>query len=166
MEGLFSSQSIMIMLLGVYGVAMWWFLSSAPKVHTVMVSDLEQAQAFYEGVLELRRAVVPLHYYYGYEAPLGMMPEGYTPPPYSPKKDGIWYQLRKNLQLHIVTGAKRISPHRDRHLCFNRDCIEQILLRIQMKGIKHKIISEQPLRFLVKDAEGQIIEVMEATTKT
>jgi catechol 2,3-dioxygenase-like lactoylglutathione lyase family enzyme len=162
MEQLFSTQNIMIMLLGAYGVAMWMFLSSAPKVHTVMVSDLEQAQSFYEEQLELAKAIVPLHYYYGYEAPLGMMPDGYSPPPYSPKQDGVWYQLRKNVQLHVVAGAKRYQSQRDRHLCFNRDCIEQILLKIQVSGIKHKITSEQPLSFLVKDGDGRIIEVSES----
>jgi len=164
MEGLFSTQSIMIMLLGAYGVAMWMFLTSAPKVHTVMVSDLEQARSFYEAVLELPQAVVPLHFYYGYESPLGINPSAYTAPPYSPTRDGVWYQLRKNVQLHIVSGVKTTDIDRDRHLCFNRDCIEQILLRVQMKGLRHKIRSDQPLNFLVKDDAGRIIEFREATT--
>jgi hypothetical protein len=164
MEGLFSTQSIMIMLLGAYGVAMWMFLTSAPKVHTVMVSDLEQARSFYEGVLELPQAVVPLHFYYGYESPLGVNPSAYAVPPYSPAKDGVWYQLRKNVQLHIVSGVKTTDINRDRHLCFNRDCIEQILLRVQMKGVKHKIRSDKPLNFLVKDDLGRIIEFQESTT--
>jgi catechol 2,3-dioxygenase-like lactoylglutathione lyase family enzyme len=164
MEGLFSTQSIMIMLLGAYGVAMWMFLTSAPKVHTVMVSDLEQARSFYEGVLELPQAVVPLHFYYGYESPLGVSPSAYASPPYSPARDGVWYQLRKNVQLHIVSGVKTTDINRDRHLCFNRDCIEQILLRVQMKGVKHKIRSDKPLNFLVKDDLGRIIEFQESTT--
>ncbi len=162
MEGLFSTQGIMLMLLGVYGVAMWMFLSSAPKVHTVMVSDLEQARSFYESALELPQAAVPLHFYYGYESPLGINPSAV--PPYSPARDGVWYQLRKNVQLHIVAGVKTTEPNRDRHLCFNRDCIEQILLRVQMKGLKHKIRSAEPLYFLVKDDTGRIIEFREATT--
>lgn len=160
METLFSTQAIMIMLLAGYGVAMWTFLSSAPKVHTVMVTDLQQARFFYEELLELPLAVVPLHYYYGYEAPLGMMPDTYSPPPYSPQKDGIWYQLRKNVQLHVVMGAPK-SENRHRHLCFNRDCIEQILWQIQVKGLKHKIKQEKPLLFLVKDRNDYITEIAE-----
>jgi catechol 2,3-dioxygenase-like lactoylglutathione lyase family enzyme len=152
----------MILLLGAYGVAMWMFLTSAPKVHTVMVSDLEQARWFYESALELRQAAVPLHFYYGYESPLGVSPSAV--PPYSPARDGVWYQLRKNVQLHIVPGVKTTEPNRERHLCFNRDCIEQILLRVQMKGLKHKIRSAQPLNFLVKDDTGRIIEFRESTT--
>ncbi|MBD2022694.1 glyoxalase-like domain protein, partial [Leptolyngbya sp. FACHB-36] len=41
LDSLFSTQGIMVMLLGAYAVAMWMFLTSAPKVHTIMVSDLE-----------------------------------------------------------------------------------------------------------------------------
>ena len=47
------------------------FLTSAPKVHTIMVSDLELARQFYEGLLDLPVADVPLHYYYNYEQTLG-----------------------------------------------------------------------------------------------
>ena len=50
-DSIFSTQGVMVMLLGAYAVAMWMFLSSAPKVHTVMVSDLEVAKRFYEGLL-------------------------------------------------------------------------------------------------------------------
>lgn len=49
LDSLFSTQGIMVMLLAAYAVAMWMFLTSAPKVHTVMVSDLEIARQFYEG---------------------------------------------------------------------------------------------------------------------
>ena len=70
-DTLFSTQGIMVMLLIAYGVAMWMFLTSAPKVHTIMVSDLNIAQQFYEGLLNLPNAEVPLHYYYNYEQSLG-----------------------------------------------------------------------------------------------
>ena len=45
LDSLFSTQGIMVMLLAAYAGAMWMFLTSAPKVHTVMVSDLGQAQS-------------------------------------------------------------------------------------------------------------------------
>lgn len=165
-ESLFSTQAIMIMLLGAYGVAMWMFLTSAPKVHTVMVSDLAQARDFYETQLNLSTAKVPLHYYYGYDQTLGvaasidpiyMSPEARR----QPRPDGLWYQLKKNTQLHIVAGANASKSSRGRHLCFNRDCVEQVLLRIQVLGIKHKIRSEKPLKFLVRDFEGNVIEIAE-----
>jgi len=169
-ESLFSTQAIMVMLLGAYGVAMWMFLTSAPKVHTVMVSDLEQAKIFYESQLELPIASVPLHYYYGYDQTLGATID----PIYLPsearsfqrtktamKPEGLWYQLQKNTQLHIVPGAHQGDRNRDRHVCFNRDCVEQVLLRIQVLGIKHKIRSEKPLKFLVKDFDENVIEIAE-----
>src|SRR5918997_3937403 len=71
LDSLFSTQGIMVMLLAAYAVAMWMFLTSAPKVHTVMVSDLEVARQFYEGLLNLAAAGVSLHYYYNYEQTLG-----------------------------------------------------------------------------------------------
>ena len=70
-DSLFSTQGIMVILLCAYGVAMWMFLTSAPKVHTIMVSDLDIAQSFYEGILQLPAADVPMHYYYNYEQTLG-----------------------------------------------------------------------------------------------
>jgi catechol 2,3-dioxygenase-like lactoylglutathione lyase family enzyme len=165
-ESLFSTQTIMIMLLGAYGVAMWMFLTSAPKVHTVMVSDLDQARDFYEAQLSLPAAKIPLHYYYGYDQTLGSAAN--LDPIYmssearqQPRPDGLWYQLEKNTQLHIVGGANAGKSSRDRHLCFNRDCVEQVLLRIQVLGIKHKIRSEKPLKFLVRDVDGNVIEIAE-----
>ena len=53
LDSLLSTQGIMILLLVAYAGAMWMFLTSAPKVHTVMVSDLEVARQFYEGLLNL-----------------------------------------------------------------------------------------------------------------
>jgi hypothetical protein len=59
LDSLFSTQGIMVMLLAAYAGAMWMFLTSAPKVHTIMVSDLGQARQFYEGMLDLPVAEVP-----------------------------------------------------------------------------------------------------------
>ncbi|NEQ28850.1 MAG: glyoxalase-like domain protein, partial [Microcoleus sp. SIO2G3] len=35
LDGLLSTQGIMVMLLAAYAGAMWMFLTSAPKVHTM-----------------------------------------------------------------------------------------------------------------------------------
>ena len=159
----------MVMLLVGYAGAMWMFLSSAPKVHTIMVSDLEIARRFYEGMLQLQTAEVPLHYYYNYEQSLGtaamdpMMFSGslggvgqaYNSP------TGLWFQLKKNIQLHVVTGASRGYRDRQRHVCFDHDCLEQILMRVQTNGVRYKIRREVPLNFLVKDYEGRVIEIAE-----
>ena len=168
-DGLLSTQGIMVMLLVAYAGAMWMFLSSAPKVHTVMVSDLETARRFYEGMLRLQVADVPLHYYYNYEQTLGtagldpMMAAGslQTPNPGFSSPDGLWYQLKKNTQIHVISGASRGHRDRQRHVCFDHDCLEQLLMLVQTRGIRHKIRREKPLNFLVKDYDGQVIEMAE-----
>lgn len=160
----------MVMLLVAYAGAMWMFLKSAPKVHTIMVSDLEIARRFYENMLNLPVAEVPLHYYYNYEQTLGtagidpmymanvgsLSNQGAMSTP-----DGLWYQLRKNTQLHVISGASLGHRNRQRHVCFDHSCLEYILMRVQMSGIKHKIRREKPLNFLVKDYDEQVIEMAE-----
>lgn len=171
LDSLFSTQGIMVMLLAAYAGAMWLFLSSAPKVYTVMVSDLQIAQNLYEGLLNLSIAQVPLHYYYDYEQTIGTAgidpmylaaPMGRASVRGMKGAEGLWYQLKKNTQLHVITGASLGDKNRQRHVCFDRDCLEQILMRIQTRGVKHKIRSEKPLNFLVKDYEGRTIEMSEA----
>ncbi len=172
LDSLLSTQGIMVMLLAAYAVAMWMFLTSAPKVYTIMVSDLEIAKQFYEGLLDLPAAEVPLHYYYNYEQTLGT--PGIDPLYLSGNMgsttarglngyDGLWYQTKKNTQLHIITGASLGSKSRQRHVCFDHDCLEQVLMRVQTRGVKHKIRRDQPLNFLVKDLEGRVIEMAEVS---
>jgi hypothetical protein len=167
-DGLFSTQGIMVMLLTGYAGAMWMFLKSAPKVYTIMVSDLEIAKQFYEGMLNLAAADIPLHYYYNYEQSLGtsgLDPMYMTniPSRTLPQSgaEGLWYQLRKNVQLHVVTGANSGDGGRDRHISFDRDGLEQVLLRVQSRSLKYKIQQERPLSFLVKDYEGRVLELCE-----
>jgi catechol 2,3-dioxygenase-like lactoylglutathione lyase family enzyme len=173
LDSLFSTQGIMVMLLAAYAGAMWMFLTSAPKVYTMMVSDLEMARDFYEGLLNLPVADVPLHYYYNYEQTLGTAgidplymsatsmarpsTQNYATP------DGLWYQLKKNTQLHVITGASIGQKDRQRHVCFDHDCLEQVLLRVQTYGVKYKIRREQPLNFLVRDLQGRVIEMSEVS---
>lgn len=160
----------MVLLLVAYAGAMWMFLTSAPKVHTVMVSDLDIARQFYEGMLDLSVAEVPLHYYYNYEQSLGtagldpmyLSASGPTNRAYS-SPDGLWYQLKKNTQLHIISGASLGHNNRQRHVCFDHDCLELLLLQVQVRGIRHKIRRDRPLNFLVKDYDGEIIEMAEVS---
>lgn len=170
LDSLFSTQGIMVMLLAAYAGAMWMFLTSAPKVYTVMVSDLEVARQLYEGLLDLPAAEVPLHYYYNYEQTIGAT--GVDPlylssnPSFSSNRmtngsDGLWYQLKKNVQLHVITGASLGIKNQQRHVCFDNDCLEMILLRVEARGLKFKIRSRKPLNFLVKDYEGRVIEMAE-----
>jgi hypothetical protein len=173
LDSLFSTQGIMVMLLIAYAGAMWMFLTSAPKVHTVMVSDLDVARQFYEGLLKLPAAEVPLHYYYNYEQTLGTagldpfsMSSSMGTATAAPRTDapeGLWYQLKKNTQLHIISGASLGEKNRQRHVCFDRVCLEALLLRAQTRGTKYKIRREKPLNFLVKDYDGRVIEMSEVS---
>jgi hypothetical protein len=173
LDSLMSTQGVMVMLLVAYAGAMWMFLSSAPKVHTLMVSDLEIARQFYEGDLQLLAAEVPLHYYYNYEQTLGLstvdpiyMPSNFsaaTKVSGASATDGLWYQLKKNVQLHVITGASLGEKDQQRHVCFDHDCLEQILLRVQSRYVKFKIRREDPLNFLVKTYEGLVIEMSEVS---
>lgn len=170
-DGLLSTQGVMVMLLVAYAGAMWMFLTSAPKVYTVMVSDLENARRLYEEVLDLSTADVPLHYYYNYEQTLGAAsidPTFYSTAAYgtpaSPTlngPEGLWYQLRKNTQLHVVSGASPGQKDRQRHVCFDHDCLELLLMRAQTRGAQYKIRREKPLNFLVKDWQGRVYEMAE-----
>jgi catechol 2,3-dioxygenase-like lactoylglutathione lyase family enzyme len=169
-DSLFSTQGIMVMLLAAYALAMWMFLTSAPKVYTVMVSDLEIARQFYEGLLNLSVADVPLHYYYNYEQALGTVGADplyfSTAPGVTTNKgfngsEGLWYQLRKNTQIHIISGASYGHKNRQRHVCFDRECLEEILLRVQSRRLRYKIRRNKPLNFLVKDIDDRTIEMAE-----
>jgi hypothetical protein len=174
LDSLMSTQGVMVMLLVAYAGAMWMFLSSAPKVHTLMVSDLEIARQFYEGDLQLLAAEVPLHYYYNYEQTLGLstvdpiyMPTNFsgaaTKAVGSGAMDGLWYQLKKNVQLHVIAGASLGDKDQQRHVCFDHECLEQILLRVQSRYVKFKIRREDPLNFLIKTYEGRVIEMSEVS---
>ncbi|NJL91102.1 MAG: glyoxalase-like domain protein [Coleofasciculaceae cyanobacterium SM2_1_6] len=171
LEGLLSTQGIMVMLLAAYAGAMWMFLTSAPKVHTIMVSDLKIARDFYEGLLELSVAEVPLHYYYNYEQTMGTVAIDplymgsslgrSTPSSKFTGTEGLWYQLKKNTQLHIVTGATLGSKNQQRHVCFDRECLQLLLLRVQARRLKYKVRRDKPLNFLVKDLDERVIEMAE-----
>ena len=172
LDSLFSTQGIMVMLLAAYAGAMWMFLTSAPKVHTIMVSDMEIARQFYEGLLDLPAAEVPLHYYYNYEQTIGatgMDPLYLSASPSVTSTrglntpEGLWYQLKKNTQLHVISGAGLGKKNQQRHVCFDHDCLEQVLMRVELRALKYKIRSEKPINFLVKDLEGRVIELAEVS---
>jgi hypothetical protein len=75
--------------------------------------------------------------------------------------EGLWYQLKKNTQIHVVGGATYGEKNRERHVCFDHDCLEDILLRVQARRLRYKIRTSKPLIFLVKDLGDRIIELAE-----
>ncbi len=122
LEVLLSTKGLMFLLLSAYGGAMWTFLSGAPRVYTIIVPDLEQARGFYEKVLRLPEAELPLQYYYGYEQSVvsSSLGSAYFPADIglSSRLDakarststpldtpGLWYQLSDTVQLHVIPGS-------------------------------------------------------------
>lgn len=122
LEVLLSTKGLMFLLLSAYGGAMWTFLSGAPRVYTIIVPDLEQARGFYEKVLRLPEAELPLQYYYGYEQSMvgSSLGSAYFPADIglSSRLDakarststpldtaGLWYQLSETVQLHVIPGT-------------------------------------------------------------
>ena len=77
--------------------------------------------------------------------------------------EGLWYQLKKNTQLHIIAGASGGYKERQRHVCFDRDCLEALLMRVQSRRLKYKIRRDRPLNFLVKDLDNRTIEMAEVS---
>ncbi len=172
---LFSTEGIMIALLAAYAGAMWLFLRNTPRIYTVMVSDLQRARAFYEGQLQLSVADVPLQYYADYQQAIGSMsyeplsaPTSAFVPPSIPKsgplEQGLWYQLRKGEQLHVVPGANLGERGQQRHVSFDRDALEIVLRYVQRTGLRHKLRGDRPLNFLVKDWENRVIEFAELSS--
>lgn len=225
---LLSTKGLMFLLLSAYGGAMWTFLSGAPRVHTVIVPDLDRAKQLYEGILQLPEAELPLQYYYGgdntlvgagldvpYFAGDIINSRRYDLPGSPPKADipGLWYQLGDNVQLHVVPGStdtggspyqpsassyapsayasasypppgdpSRYQPgyqarpdyrsappaygsspssSRYRHTSYDRDTVRALLKAVIKKRISHSVRSQKPLSFWIRDAKGQIVEIVE-----
>ncbi len=156
LDGLISTPGIMVLLLVGYIGAMWYFLRTAPKVYTILVSDLEAARRFYGDSLGLAPAVVPLDYYAQSDPMLGSFGLYGNPALATRDQESLWYQLRRRTQLHIAIGARLGA--RDRHVSFDREVLSQILQRVEARGLRYRVISEQPLVFRVRDRAEQVFE--------
>lgn len=53
------------------------------------------------------------------------------------------------------------EKNRQRHVCFDHECLEEVLLRVQSRRLRYKIRRDKPLNFLVKDLEERVIEMAE-----
>jgi catechol 2,3-dioxygenase-like lactoylglutathione lyase family enzyme len=174
---LLSTKGLMFMLLSAYGGAMWTFLSGAPRVYTIVVPDLDEAKEFYEQQLNLPEAELPLNYYYGYEQTMGSFDPMYYPSDvtssygYRPSSTaiadnpGLWYQLSDNSQLHVIVGSVGSDSsqyvNRKRHVSFDRDGLKELLKYISKRKLPHTIRTQKPLSFLVRDRDGQVVELSE-----
>ncbi|NEP52027.1 MAG: glyoxalase-like domain protein, partial [Moorea sp. SIO3C2] len=77
--------------------------------------------------------------------------------------DGLWYQLKKNTQLHVISGASLGNKNQQRHVCFDHECLDQVLMLVQMRRLKYKVRTLKPLNFLVKDVDDRVIELAEVS---
>lgn len=156
LDGLISTPGIMVLLLVGYVGAMWYFLRTAPRVHTILVSDLEAARRFYGDSLDLTPALVPLDYYAQTDPMLGSFGLYGNPALATPESDSLWYQLRRRTQLHVAVGAR--PGDSDRHVSFDREALSLILRRVEARGLRYRILREQPLRFQVRDRDERVLE--------
>lgn len=158
----------MVMLLLGYGAALWAFLKTAPKVYTLMVSDLEVARQFYADALGWRPAAAPLQYYHDYERSLGLGEPAFQPlaalkqSGNQPSEQDLWFQVKRQAQVHLIAGARRGPQGEERHVALDADGLALILRRTQGRGLRVRIRQEKPLQFQVKDLAGRVIDLSAA----
>jgi len=110
LDSLFSTQGIMVMLLGSMQVP-WMFLTSAPKVYTIMVSDLRLRDSCMKAAR--CQQLKCLAHYYNYEQTLGATaidPLYMSTSPSLTSTRGLntrWsvVSAKKNTQLHVISGS-------------------------------------------------------------
>jgi catechol 2,3-dioxygenase-like lactoylglutathione lyase family enzyme len=112
---------------------------------SLLVSDLEEARAFYEGIL------------------------GLTPSPKRPplKFDGIWYELGEQ-QIHLLVlpnpdARREPPPHggRDRHVALLIDDLEGMRLALEAAGIPYTFSQSGRPAIFCRDPEGNGFELIE-----
>jgi glyoxylase I family protein len=108
----------------------------------LLVTDVERAASFYEGVLGLR--------------PIPRPDFGFP---------GRWYELGRGQQLHLMGTAERPGPHReptfDRHVALLVPDVEEAARQLAAAGIEFARgsgRSGQPQLF-VRDPDGNLIEL-------
>lgn len=116
-------------------------MASARKVHhaTVLVNDLERAEEFYSGVLELPR----------------------IPRPSLPSK-GAWYELA-GVQLHLI-WTEKCEEATARHVAFVVDDLDAVLVKVKAMGLPiwDDIQVEGFVRRHCRDPFGNGIELLQA----
>lgn len=113
---------------------------------SLLVSDLERARAFYEGIL------------------------GLTPSPARPTMDfpGVWYDLGA-AQLHLlvlpnpdpVTGRPAHSGH-DRHVALGVAGWEDLRQALDHAGIAYTLSRSGRRALFVRDPDGNALELIDA----
>lgn len=111
---------------------------------SLLVSDLDAARAFYEGILDLQ------------------------PSPARPAMsfDGIWYQLGEQ-QIHLLAlpnpeaGLERPQHGgRDRHLALCVRDWEELIARLEKAGIAYTLSQSGRRALFCRDADGNAFELI------
>lgn len=106
----------------------------------ILVSDLEAAKQFYEGVLGLKQKARP-----NLESP------------------GVWYNLG-DAELHLIVTTGQLPPanerpKKDSHFALSVEDIELIKKQLNDAGVPFRESSAGTPRLFVRDPDGNLIEL-------
>jgi len=82
----------------------------------IFVVDLQKSADFYEKVIGLEKIAEPFH-------------------------DGrhVWFRMGEHSQLHVVSGAKEVTPHEiDLHFSFRVASVPDFMTRLDKTGVKYR----------------------------
>jgi len=112
---------------------------------SLIVSDLDAAARFYEGVLNLKRESRP---------DLGF--------------EGIFYAAGEGLQIHLMKltdpyggYAQPLHGGRDRHVALGVENLEAIRLRLERGNISYTLSKSGRAALFCRDPDGNAIELCE-----
>ena len=136
-------------LILVFLSAIVYNLKAQPQFNhiTVYVVDLQKSAAFYKNALQLQEIPEPFH-----------------------DNRHVWFKIGEHSQLHVVSGAKEVSPHDiNIHLAFTVRSVENFSRHLDSLGIKYgnwaQTSKEPQLRpdgikqIYLQDPDGYWIEV-------
>jgi catechol 2,3-dioxygenase-like lactoylglutathione lyase family enzyme len=121
-------------------------MSLIKRLHhaSLIVSNLQTARAFYEGILELR-------------------PSSLRPPlPF----DGVWYEIGEQ-QIHLLElpnpdAGRKAPAHggRDRHTALMVNDLDELMKRLDKAGIPYTHSQSGRRALFCRDPEGNALEFM------
>ncbi len=112
----------------------------------LIVSDLNRAALFYEGVLGLSRTIRPALNF-----------------------DGIWYELDNGQQIHLMllnnpyaACEKPAHGGRDHHLALHVDAYDMICQRLDAASIPYTTSQSGRTALFCRDPDGNTIELIQS----
>jgi glyoxylase I family protein len=111
---------------------------------SLLVSDLEKARSFYEGIF-------------------GLTPSNLRPPM---AFDGIWYEIGPQ-QIHLLAlpnpDAERVPPPhggRDRHTALIVNDFEELIARLDKAGVTYTFSQSGRKALFCRDPDGNTFELL------